>query len=510
MAKGHIEQLPSGRYRASVYAGIDPVTRRQRYLKKICPDETAAAIALGELLKQAGNHRFPGQDATLGEALRRYLEVADLEVSTREAHEGYIRRTIGPVLGEVKLRKLRVESLDSLYTALKKCSRLCGRLPRSEHYSDGAHVCDRRCGPLRDHRTGRPHECDDRCRPHTCKPMRPATILRIHSIISASLELAVRYEWVDRNIAKNASPPHPRKREPEPPSPVQAAQLLNLVWQQDEEFGLFLWAAFTTGARRGELLALRENRFDFDAHEVRVSTNYLVKAGQRIEKDTKSGESRRLSLDALTCELFQGHFRRRREVLAAVGVQLPGDAFAFSPDPDGQRPWNPDTMTHRYRRYAARVGITSSLKELRHYSATQLLSSGVDLRTVAGRLGHAEGSTTLKFYAQFARPADQQAAGVIPSRLDELRRKEKLRQLFEALPVMRSDGLRELATALAPLAGLDDQTAVAHLAEFTAARSVTRPDGSVSSSPNSANPAHLARIRGGVLHTEHRDGEEPV
>jgi integrase len=199
MAKGHIEQLPSGRFRASVYAGIDPVTKRQRYLKRICPDETAAAIALGELLKQAGSHRFPDHDATLGGALHKYLEVADLEVFTREAHEGYIRRTIGPVLGEVKLRKLRAESLDSLYTALKGCSRLCQRLPRTEHYAEGQHACDQRCGPLRDHRTARPHGCDGRCRPHECKPMRPATILRIHSIISACLELAVRYEWIDRN-----------------------------------------------------------------------------------------------------------------------------------------------------------------------------------------------------------------------------------------------------------------------------------------------------------------------
>ena len=50
------------------------------------------------------------------------MEVADLEVSTREAHEGYICRTIGPVLGEVKIRKL---GADSLCMALKKCSRLC-------------------------------------------------------------------------------------------------------------------------------------------------------------------------------------------------------------------------------------------------------------------------------------------------------------------------------------------------------------------------------------------------
>ena len=47
--------------------------------------------------------------------------------------------------------------------------------------------------------------------------MKPATILRIHPIISSALDLAVRYDWADRNVAKNASPPHPRKREPDPP-----------------------------------------------------------------------------------------------------------------------------------------------------------------------------------------------------------------------------------------------------------------------------------------------------
>ena len=229
--------------------------------------------------------------------------------------------------------------------------------------------------------------------------MKPSTILRIHSIISSALDLAARYDWADRNVAKNASPPHPRKREPDPPSPDQAARLLNLVWTEDEEFGLYLWTAFTTGARRGKVSALRENRFDFARQQVRLARNYLVKQGQHIEKAPKDGEGRVLSLDLLTCKLFQERFQRRRAEARAPGVQVPKDAFAFSPDPAGREPWNPDTMTHRYRRYARRVGITSSLKELRHYSATQLLAAGTDLNTVAGRLGHAEGSTTLKFYA---------------------------------------------------------------------------------------------------------------
>jgi integrase len=130
-ARGHIEQLPSGSFRVHVYAGTDPVTGKPRRLKQTCPDEASAAAALGKLLAQADGDHFPNREATLGQALAKYLEVADLEVSTREAHEGYIRRTIGPVLGEVKIRKLGADSLDSLYTALKKCSRLCRRLPRT-------------------------------------------------------------------------------------------------------------------------------------------------------------------------------------------------------------------------------------------------------------------------------------------------------------------------------------------------------------------------------------------
>jgi integrase len=47
-----------------------------------------------------------------------------------------------------------------------------------------------------------------------------------------------------------------------------------------------------------------------------------------------------------------------------------------------------------------RLGIGSHLHALRHYSATELLAAGVDLRTVAGRLGHAGGgTTTLRVYA---------------------------------------------------------------------------------------------------------------
>jgi len=64
-----------------------------------------------------------------------------------------------------------------------------------------------------------------------------------------------------------------------------------------------------------------------------------------------------------------------------------------------------------------RLGIHTTFHKLRHYSATELIRAGVDIRTVAGRLGHAEGGTTLTYYAAWVREADQRACRILTRRL---------------------------------------------------------------------------------------------
>ena len=92
------------------------------------------------------------------------------------------------------------------------------------------------------------------------------------------------------------------------------------------------------------------------------------------------------------------------------------DAFVFSYDPACGRPCDPDAVTHRYGGMCAALGIDSHLHALRHYSATSLLAAGVDIRTVAGRLGHGGGgATTLRVYAAWVGQLDRGPAEILAS-----------------------------------------------------------------------------------------------
>lgn len=88
VAKGHVEPLPSGSYRVSVYAGVDPLTRQEIRLRSTVKDERLAQIELGRLLKEASEGRTPEADATVARLLDEYAAVADWDVSTRQTNEG--------------------------------------------------------------------------------------------------------------------------------------------------------------------------------------------------------------------------------------------------------------------------------------------------------------------------------------------------------------------------------------------------------------------------------------
>ena len=78
----------------------------------------------------------------------------------------------------------------------------------------------------------------------------------------------------------------------------------------------------------------------------------------------------------------------------------------------------------------ADLGIDSHLHAMRHYRATELITAGIDIRTVTGRLGHGGGgTTTLRVYTAWVAHSDKNAADLLARRFTAPR-SMKLRALI--------------------------------------------------------------------------------
>jgi integrase len=259
---------------------------------------------------------------------------------------------------------------------------------------------------------------------------------QVHYILRAALDRAVRWRYLGSNEAAFAEPPAFERADPDPPSAEEVAALLNDAWQ-DPQWGLFLWLVMVTGCRRGEMCAMRWTDLDLARATMTIERSYSRTRSRAREKSTKTNQKRRISLDAGTVDLLNAYHEQCRRQCDALNQTLARDAFVFSGSPDFSTPLLPDTATQRYRRLATRLGLRSTrLHALRHYSATELLIAGVDLRTVAGRLGHGSGgATTLRFYAAWVDESDRRAADAIAIAMPrpDPGRRELLRNPYEIL-----------------------------------------------------------------------------
>lgn len=409
--RGNIESRGDS-LRIRVYAGPDPVTGKPVYLRETVrgTDDAAhrtARRALNRLVAEAEKARQPSSVISLGQVIDEWLKVAEHEDSTRETYLGYIERTIKPALGSMSIAKLSVRHLETLYAELRRCRVRCHGKPFIEHKADDEH----NCVPLK-------------CTPHVCKPMAASTVRQIHSVISGALSAAVRWDWLESNPARMAQRPKQKPPEPDPPSPAEAAKLVDEAFRMDADWGTLVWLVMTTGLRRGEVCILRWSRVDLDAGEIEIRSSYRLRKGVGTEKDTKTHQMRRIALDTETVGLLRELKDRWRKRLDDLGLELTDDMYVFT----GYRqavptvPYSPHGVSSRYKDMATRLGIDTHIHALRHYSATELLSAGIDLRTVAGRLGHGGGgATTLRVYAAWVAASDRKAAEILGSRMPQRR-----------------------------------------------------------------------------------------
>ena len=303
---------------------------------------------------------------------------ADFSPSTALETTNFIRRYIEPGLGPFQVARLRTEDIDKLYRELRR-----------RGGKDG-------------------------------KPLAPGTVRRSHVIVHRALEQAVRWGSIRANPAHKAQVPRVPAPDIRPPAPSELVRLFALAEEADPAFAAFLWVAAATGAKRSELLALRWTDIDKLSSRMTIARGLVNGPHGFVVKDTKTHGVRRVALDPKTIEILAEHHRRAEKAAGSCAVVMAPDAYVFSNEADSSAPWRPDSTTRAFRLLVERAGVPGvRLHDLRHYVATRLLAAGVDVRTVAGRLGHRNASTTLNVYAHFVQDADDEAATVLARLLDQ-------------------------------------------------------------------------------------------
>ncbi len=370
--RGHLRKRGSS-WELRAYAGRDPITKRQTYVTQTFRGgKREAEEVLARLVTEVAGGGHASQDTTVGDLLRSWLDLAKAELSpsTARGYDWIATNYILPTLKDVPLAKLKTAQLDRFYAKL-----------RGQGGQDG-------------------------------KPLSAATVRQVHAILRRALQQGVRWGWLGVNPAVLASPPKVRHAVTEAPEPDDVVRLIEAGTEEDPDFGCYLHLAATTGARRGELCGLQWQDVDLPAKAVLISRN-VVEAARSVlvTKDTKTHAARRIALDATTVSVARGHRKRCEERAAACGVTLSPGSYLFSRDPDGKRPWAPNDVTKEFIRLRNKLGLGGvRLHDLRHFTATRLLAAGVPVRTVSGRLGHANAATTFGVYAHFVEESDRDAA----------------------------------------------------------------------------------------------------
>ncbi len=380
--QGHLEPRGKGTWRAKVFLGVNKDTKRRMYLTRtIHGTKRHAQDELSQLLVEVGAGADATTEGSMAELVRKWLEITgdSLSPTTLNEYKRLLGRHILPNFGTRKVRGLRASDLDTFYTRLKKSGGVDGQ------------------------------------------PLSAQSVRHIHALIHRVLSQAVKWGWVTSNPASQASPPKVRNSQIIVPTVNQVVKLIDTASLSDPGFGCLLRLATISGARRGELCALRWSDVDLKKGIVTISRSIVGdRNDQMIEKDTKTHSSRTISLDSDTCLVLQVWHETCSERASKCGVLIAPNAFIFSDRADGGACWRPGKVTLAFMRLCKGLQIEGvRLHDLRHFAATRMLAAGVPVKTVSGRLGHANAATTLNVYAHFVEASDAIAAQVLGDLLEQ-------------------------------------------------------------------------------------------
>jgi integrase len=357
----------------------------ERHTKTVRGTKNDAKDALRSLLESAakGIHVAPSR-MTLAQWINQWLTLLQRPDGSRrligrrswERYEQLCRVHILPTLGSRPLQQITPTEIDALYVLLEKT-------------------------------------------------LAPRTVRYVHATMTTCLNAAVRKGALVSNPASRADAP--MLGNADAGQALDQAQLTRLLagFRALPLYPIVAVAAFT-GARRGEILALRWA--DFDPVRKTLSITRAVeqsRQGRRVKEPKTARGIRTITIDDGLVEMLARLRDQYLRLVAGVGpddpvdlspVKLPEGALIF-PSPrmpfDLTRLRSVNAVTHQFVQHANQLGFADlRFHDLRGTHETMQLDAGVPVHVVAARCGH-DPAVLLHIYAKRTKKADTSAAAII-------------------------------------------------------------------------------------------------
>lgn len=281
---------------------------------------------------------------------------------------------IYPHIGHIKLKDLRVNMLNELYTYL---------LTKSTNKHNG-------------------------------KQLSPKTVLEHHRLISTVLEQAVKEELLPSNLAHRADPPKFIRADVNYFQPEQVIAIQKASLKEPIKWRVMIHLLLITGARRGELLGLKWGNVDFDNNRIYICKSILYTPDIGIyEETTKTPTSKRyISLPDETMSLLKDYKHWQEEQIIYFMGYYQDQGYLFARD--NGNPMHPDSVTDYLNKFSQKYNLPHiNPHAFRHTMASLLYYNGADSVSVSNRLGHAQVSTTANIYAHIINDADRKNAELL-------------------------------------------------------------------------------------------------
>lgn len=265
-------------------------------------DVESTKALLREQLQQAVPQDQDATRWTLDDLLDRYvafLEDQGREVRTRLRYADAKKNWISPVIGSKPARRVSADDIDHCFGRMRKAGQSTSSMNQAKALLSGAFKWARRTGKVLNN------------------PM------------------------LGFQLPKSSYVP----KEKLPPEAPDISTILNAAHEYTPDIAPVLTLAATTGARLGELLALRVNDVDWDRGTISVWAATHVDGSLKSPK--RSQHRRHVPVDEATLDVLRRQADDMAERAGLIGVPLAPEPFLFSDEPDCSAPMKPGVVTRR-------------------------------------------------------------------------------------------------------------------------------------------------------------------